>query len=232
MSREDARPSQRCTGLKTLLADHESRQEEVEGGSHDVSGPWIEVTIIPVVRLAIASLKESLWRGEILVCGGEDRSAKDRILLCGGADTSGTEPDHALWWKRDVSLHWRTQDVRAVWRHCLWKCTGVQLESDLAAGLDRHRMSVWSVRHCLYGNASCRVLPVTPTIRVASSSTICLWELTVACAWQSDMQSLPKASRKMLKQEIATEYAFLDRTSLLILADDWFGKLVEKSLLG
>ncbi len=23
-------------------------------------------------------------------------------------------PDHALWWKRDISLHWRTQDVRVV----------------------------------------------------------------------------------------------------------------------
>ncbi len=31
--------------------DYESCQEEVGGGSHDVSGPWIEVTIIPVVRL-------------------------------------------------------------------------------------------------------------------------------------------------------------------------------------
>ena len=50
----------------------------------------------------------------MLVCGGEDRSAKDQILLCGGADTSGTEPDHALWWKRDVNLHWRTQDVCVV----------------------------------------------------------------------------------------------------------------------
>ena len=32
----------------------------------------------------------------------------------GDADTSGTEPDHALWWKRDVSLQEWTQDVRAV----------------------------------------------------------------------------------------------------------------------
>ena len=55
-----------------------------------------------------------LWKDRMLVCGGEDRSAKDRILLCGGADTSGTEPDHALWWKRDVSLHGWTQDVREV----------------------------------------------------------------------------------------------------------------------
>ena len=41
---------------------------------------------------------------------------KDRILLSGGAGTSGTEPDHALWWKRDVSLHWRAQDVRVVYK--------------------------------------------------------------------------------------------------------------------
>ncbi len=44
------------------------------------------------------------------------------------------------------------------------------------------------------------------------------------------MQSLPEANRKMLKQETATEDFFLDRTSLLILADDWFGKWVEKFL--
>ncbi len=35
-------------------------------------------------------------------------------MLCGGTDTSGSGPDPALWWKRDVSLHWRTQDVRVV----------------------------------------------------------------------------------------------------------------------
>ena len=53
--------------------------------------------------------------------------------------------------------------------------------------------------------------------------------------WRQDVRTvhkalLPKASRKMLKQEIATEDAFLDRTSLLILADDWFGKWVENFL--
>ena len=51
----------------------------------------------------------------MLVCG-EERSVKDRIFLCGGADTSGTEADHALWWKRDVNLHWRAQDVRVVYK--------------------------------------------------------------------------------------------------------------------
>ncbi len=55
-----------------------------------------------------------LWKDRMLVCGGENRSAKDRIPLCGGADTSGTEPDHALWWKRDIILHGRTHDVREV----------------------------------------------------------------------------------------------------------------------
>ncbi len=53
--------------------------------------------------------------------------------------------------------------------------------------------------------------------------------------WRQDVRTvhkalLPKARRKMLKQEIATEDAFLDRTSLLILADDWFGKWVENFL--
>ena len=46
-----------------------------------------------------------------------------------------------------------------------------------------------------------------------------------------DLQVLPpKANRNMLKQEIATEDAFLDRTSVLILAEDWFGKWMEKFL--
>ncbi len=90
-------------GLKTLLSDHEERQEEVERGSHDVPGPWIEVTIIPVVRLEV-HLEKSLWRGKMLVCGGESSPWKDRIMLCGSTDTSGTDPDPALWWKRDVSL--------------------------------------------------------------------------------------------------------------------------------
>ncbi len=39
-----------------------------------------------------------------------------------------------------------------------------------------------------------------------------------------------EANRRMLTEEIATEDAFLDRTSLLILADDLFGKWVEKFL--
>ena len=41
--------------LKTL-SGHERCQEGVEGGSHDVSGPWIEVTIIPADRLERKSL--------------------------------------------------------------------------------------------------------------------------------------------------------------------------------
>ncbi len=92
--------------MKTL-SDHERRQEGVEGGSHDVSGPWIEVTIIPVVRLEpccgegrYSSVEEAAEHG---VTGswcveGEDRSAKDQILLGGGGgvDTPGTDPDPAL----------------------------------------------------------------------------------------------------------------------------------------
>ncbi len=123
-----------------------------------------------------------LWKDRMLVCGAEDRSAKDQILLCGSTDTSGTEPDHALGWKYDVSLQWRAQDVRVVYK---------------ALFMGRRRRPDWS-------------------------------QLTAA--WQSDMPSLSEASKKMLKQEVATEVAFLDRTSLLILADDWFGKWVEKFL--
>ncbi len=79
--------------------------------------------------------RSRLWKDRMLVCGGEDRSAKDRIPLCGGADKSGSEPDHALWWKRDVSLHGRTQDVREVrealpMRIC-WRSAGSQLTASL-----------------------------------------------------------------------------------------------------
>ncbi len=55
-----------------------------------------------------------LWKGRILVCGGEDRSARDQILLCEGEDTSRTDPDPALWWKGNVSWYWHIQDVRVV----------------------------------------------------------------------------------------------------------------------
>ncbi len=72
-----------------MQEDDESCQEEVERGSHDVSGPWIEVTIIPVDRLETVHLEKSLWRGKVLVCEGEDRSEKDRILLCGGKTPQG-----------------------------------------------------------------------------------------------------------------------------------------------
>ncbi len=41
--------------------DGESYQEEVEGGGHDVSGPWMDVTIIPVVRLEIIWRRGCRW---------------------------------------------------------------------------------------------------------------------------------------------------------------------------
>ncbi len=86
-----------------MQEDGESCQEEVERGSHAISGLWIEVTITPVDRLEIAHLEKSLWRGKtlicgegsrmwedkMLVCGGENMPGRDRILLCGGKDTSG-----------------------------------------------------------------------------------------------------------------------------------------------
>ncbi len=39
----------------------------------------------------------------------------------------------------------------------------------------------------------------------------------------------PASSTRMLAEEIATDVTFLDRTSLLRLAEDWFGKLMERS---
>ena len=45
----------------------------------------------------------------------------------------------------------------------------------------------------------------------------------------SDMLVL-EANRKIFVEDIATDVTFLNRTALLILAEDWFGKLVEKFL--
>ena len=134
MSQPDTRPSQRCSGLKTLLSDHERCQEEVERGSHDVSGPWIEVTIIPVDRLETVHLEESLWRGKTLVCGRRSWMCGDRILLCNGNITSVCSGVYGM-------------SVRSI-RHCLRMCRGSQLRVGLTASLDGHRMSVWSRRHC------------------------------------------------------------------------------------
>ncbi len=41
---------------------------------------------------------------------------------------------------------------------------------------------------------------------------------------ESDMQSIWKANKQMLAKEIATDETSLDKTSVLILADDLFGK--------
>ncbi len=59
-------------------------------------------------------------------------------MLCGGTDTSGTEPDHALWWKRDVNLHWRVQDVRMVYKALPKDVQRQSVESRLTASLDEH----------------------------------------------------------------------------------------------
>ncbi len=77
----DTKSSQRCTGLKTLLSDHERCQENTERGENGVPDPWIEVTIIPVDRLEIVHLEKSLWRGKILICKRRSWVWKDRILL-------------------------------------------------------------------------------------------------------------------------------------------------------
>ncbi len=45
-------------GNEDSQKDGENCQEEVESGSHDVSGPWIEVTIIPVVGPETVHLEE------------------------------------------------------------------------------------------------------------------------------------------------------------------------------
>ncbi len=59
----------RHQAITTIQENDENCQEKAERGSHDVSGPWIEVTIIPVGRLKIVHLEKSLWRCKKLICG-------------------------------------------------------------------------------------------------------------------------------------------------------------------
>ncbi len=75
---------------------------------------------------------------------------------------------------------------------CLRECTGVQLEADLAASLDRHRTSGQS-RGTAYENVKAVCLELVAEVLDVSGD------------------------------------AFLDSTSLLILAEEWFGKLMERS---
>ncbi len=48
-------------------------------------------------------------------CGRRREQVSERLSPPDAdAGTSGTEPDHALWWRRDVSLYAQMQDVRVV----------------------------------------------------------------------------------------------------------------------
>ncbi len=72
------------------------------------------------------------------------------------------------------------------------------------------------------------------TTGVAPSGTIKGGKSTMAVnqlpTLESAMQTIQKANKRMLAEKIATNETFLERTSMLILADDWFGKWVEKFL--
>ncbi len=80
MSQPDIRPSQQCTEDENGQKGVESCQEEVERGSHDVSGPWIEVTIIPVVRLEIHLEKGHRWPQGHLAVEREDSDLRTKQL--------------------------------------------------------------------------------------------------------------------------------------------------------
>ncbi len=73
-------------------------------------------------------------KDRVLPYGGSVTSGMDPILLCGGDGTSACSGAYGM----------------PVWSimHCLWDYAGGQLEADLAADVNRHRMSVWSMRHC------------------------------------------------------------------------------------
>ncbi len=60
--------------------------------------------------------------------------------------------------------------------NCLRECTGVQLEADLSAGLDRHRMSVRS-RGTAYENAKMVCLELVTAVLVGTGCP-CGWEAT------------------------------------------------------
>ncbi len=140
-------------GYEDSRKDGEKCQEKVERGNHDVSGPWIEVTIIPVVRLETVHLEEGQRRAMRTPCCGKagywcaeertgqretrfscvkvkTRQGQTRILLCGGKVMSAGTGIYRM----------------SVWsvRHCLRMCRGSQLRVKLTASLVRHRMSVQS----------------------------------------------------------------------------------------
>ncbi len=213
-SRPDTSSSRRCTGLKTLLSDHERCQEEVERGSHDVSGPWIEVTIIPADRLEIAHRKKGQhWAVRTPCCGKtrywcaaertgqrktrfscvevKTRQGQTRILLCGGNVTSACIAVYRV----------------SVWsvRHCLRTCRGSQLRVKLKASLDGHRMFMRS-------GGSCRVLSITSTMDIAPSSTIEKGSPRLRSTSSSSPESgmlILEVNKRMLTEEIATDVAFL-----------------------
>ncbi len=138
----------------------------------------------------------------MLACGGEDRSVKGRILLCGGADMSGTELDHALWWKRVVNLHWRAQNVRVVYKALLMRRRRQQ---------DSRRSRYMTTPTCSSRNPRCPNGPETAAgvLSVVPFSTLHLFKSTATDAWQSDMQSWQEANRKMLTKVIAMDETFL-----------------------
>ena len=78
----------------------------------------------------------------------------------------------------------------------------------MAAGLNRHRMSVWSIRHCrgspIHFQDWCRSFQHNqegkPTMAVNQSSTL-----------ESDTPSIQEANKKMLAEEIAMDVMFLVR---------------------
>ncbi len=78
-------------------------------------------------------------------------------------------PDHALWWRRDISLHWRAQDVRVV-REAL---------------LMGRRRRPDEIGHHTAGLTN---LTVDNARDAVPACMMHLLESTAAYAWQSDMQ--------------------------------------------
>ncbi len=130
---------------------------------------------------------------------GQVRERQDSAVW--GRDTSWTDPI-LLCGGDDTSacIDVHRMSVGSI-RHCLLEYRGGQIPVALAADTNRHRTSVWSIGH---GRSS----------------------LSHFQDWYRTFQGVRYAvtTGGQQAEQIAMDEAFLDRTSLLILADDWFGK--------
>ncbi len=187
--------------MKTLLSDHERCQEKAERGSHSVSGLWIEVTIIPVVRLEIVHLEKSLWRGRTLVSERRSRMWTDRILLCGGRKHQFALACSGYSCGLRGTAYGKSQAARFP--------SPLQLiHEDEDMSFEEPRMSEWSGGSCMSFLSHIHDWYCTVQHDQEGKSTMAVNQ---SSSPESDMQLLVEANKRMLMEEIATDVTFLVR---------------------